>query len=334
MSRACSRQSASRGFTLVELLVVIAIIGVLVALLLPAVQAAREAARRAQCQTNLKQVSTAILNYESTYGTLPHGSGFARSTPMGNWVTAVSPFLEQDAIFQQFNFNLPLDSPPNSTMAQTALIPTLVCPTDELSSTPILSNRRQVTAGPNNNPPISMGLWYTGSMGPTIPDVCDFVYNQYTCLGCAFGTINADGKARTPCSLFHPRSTTNIDSCAGLICRRHDGISMRRVTDGVTNTILAGETLPGHWTYNCAFCPNFPVSSTHIPMNQMESDDGLWGQASEYWRTSGFKSMHPGGINVVMGDGSVHFFEETMDIVVYNMLGSRASNDTPATKPF
>lgn len=107
-------------------------------------------------------------------------------------------------------------------------------------------------------------------------------------------------------------------------------MTVRSVSDGMANTILAGETLPGHWVWNCIFCDNFPVSSTHIPMNTMLSED----TAVNYWLTSGFKSMHPGGACIVMGDASTHFFNEEMDYLSYNMLGSRNNNDVPIDKPF
>ncbi len=96
------------------------------------------------------------------------------------------------------------------------------------------------------------------------------------------------------------------------------------MTDGLSSTFLAGETLPGDWIWNCILCDNFPVSSTHIPLNTLESAT----TAVNYWRISGFKSTHPGGANFVMGDGSVQFIQEAIDYYVYNRLGSRAGGES------
>ncbi len=314
----------SSGFTLVELLVVIAIIGVLVALLLPAVQAAREAARRTQCTNNLKQLGVALHNFEGAKKSLPAGSGYTRAEPKGNWVVAIAPYLEETAVFSRYDFTKYSDQSPNRELAATTIIAPLICPSDPDSNQPILSNRRQ-GAG-SHNPSIAQGLWYTGSMGPTIPDLCEFdqpgssTY-KFTCLGCSFGTLWPDGTPLTPCSQLHKSGST--DTCAGLICRRHVGVKFRTVTDGLSNTLMAGETLPTHWVWNCVFCDNFPVSSTHIPLNTMLRSD----TPTNFAKISGFKSAHPSGANFVMGDGSVRFLNETIDYLTFNMLGSRANND-------
>jgi prepilin-type processing-associated H-X9-DG protein len=95
---------------------------------------------------------------------------------------------------------------------------------------------------------------------------------------------------------------------------------------------MVGETLPRHYVWNCVFCDNFPVSSTHIPLNTMSREDT--NLAGSHARTAGFKSEHPSGANMLMGDGSVHFLSQDIEYVTYNMLGSRASDDLPAEMPF
>ncbi len=327
------------GFTLVELLVVIAIIGILVALLLPAIQAVREAARRAQCTNNLRQVGLANLNYENSHKSLPPGSGWGRTDPKefrGTWVVPILPYLEEEAVASRYDSTKYPSDLVNATLAATLIIQTLICPSDELSSTPILTGRRSG----QTNPPTCQGLWYTGSMGPTIPDYCSPSFGsigptyKLFCIGCGFGTLNYDpakgDTPRGPCSLAQPNPTTNLNTCAGMICRRHIGTKFKSVTDGLSNTFMIGETLPGHWIWNCIFCDNFPVSSTHIPLNTMEQRPDATHPAGDvdYWLTSGFKSMHPGGASFVMADGSVQFIQESIDYVVYNVLGGRADGET------
>jgi prepilin-type processing-associated H-X9-DG protein len=175
-------------------------------------------------------------------------------------------------------------------------------------------------------------------MGPTIPDYCEFDTDiktlPYTCLGCAMGTLDPATKlpfsGAPQCSRFHSGGKQNGDSCAGVFCRRNLPTALRTISDGLSNTFMAGETLPTHCVWNCVFCDNFTVSSTHIPLNTFERED----TAVNYWRTSGFKSEHPSGANLLTCDGSVHFVSETIDYVTYNVLGSRANDDTPPSNPF
>lgn len=318
-----------RGFTLVELLVVIAIIGVLVALLLPAVQAAREAARRNSCLNNMKQIALAIHNFELSRGSLPNGSSYTApfEGPHTTWAAEILPHLELQTVYDQFDFTRRMSDrrSVNEEVAARTAISVFTCPSDERADEPILLEGRGesslVSGGGSNNPAQAQGLWYTGSIGPTSPDGCPFCpepFPSYCCRGCSFGTRSAEGPNET--------CTASIgDSSVGMFSRLPVAYKFSEITDGLSNTIMIGETLPYHCIWNCVFCPNFPLSSTSVPMNHMESDKGT--RDGSWPRVCGFKSSHPGGAQFAMGDASVHFFTETMDYRLFNELGTRAGGE-------
>ena len=310
------------GFTLVELLVVIAIIGILIALLLPAVQAAREAARRNQCINNEKQIGLAMHQYHDTQGRLPYAVETCCTEPGGTWVNRILPYLEQQALADQFDLTVTMFVAPNPRIVQ-IVVPVLICPSDPTASRPILPNRFAHNVSPQ------LGLWYPVSMGPTMPDSCPFCPDpnpspdNWCCQGWNYGT--------------NPNPGLGIPSgsSVGMFGRYHKPeVSFARVTDGLSNTIMNGETLPGHCAFSGAYATNFPVFPTTIPLNTMEDDGALGGEfvSSRWFRTCGFKSQHPGGANFLMGDGSVHFFPEAIDFRLYNNLGTRAGEE-PVTVP-
>jgi prepilin-type N-terminal cleavage/methylation domain-containing protein/prepilin-type processing-associated H-X9-DG protein len=348
--------ASRRAFTLVELLVVIAIIGVLVALLLPAIQAARESARRAQCTNNEKQLGVAFHNYEGAYKSLPAGSLYSMlgvnwqdqledgEKVEWNWVTAVLPFMEQANVKDQFNMvytvtnniGFPNVGPANNPSSNAykiarTVIPGLICPSSDFASTPIFEDR--VTLG--LNPQVAQGLWYTASMGPTIPDQCVWADDIFelpladaarVCMGCNFGTEEilcarcyaAGGRCRQDGLFVGMFGRTTLTK-----------VKFRQVSDGLSNTWMAGETLPEQWRRSCIFCNNFPLGSTHIPINTFEIDEPFpVVQPVDIGRTCGYKSRHPGGVNMLLGDGSVRFVQETIDYFVWNEYGTTAAGES------
>jgi hypothetical protein len=110
----------------------------------------------------------------------------------------------------------------------------------------------------------------------------------------------------------------------GMFCRCPKGVAFGDVPDGLSNTWMIGETLPGHCGWNGAFMPNFTVAPTTIPLNTQISDNGAH---SLWWSSSGFKSLHGGGAFLAMGDASVHFINENIDFKLYNNLGTRAGGE-------
>jgi len=318
------------GFTLVELLVVITIIGILISLLLPAVQAAREAARRVQCQNNMKQVALALHSYHEAHDILPYASSWPDMRG-GTWAAFILPHCEQQNVYDLFHFNLHIYDAAN-TAAVTTVVSTYICPADSLSSTPILPNRRS----PNvYNPASCLGLWYVGSMGPT--DQSGAVGQYITCVGCSNQTPSPNNYC---CQGFHFGTTDmntgqHANTSVGMFGRYPRGFTFAQVRDGLSNTIMIGETLPGDSVYNGAYCPNFPLGQTSTVLNMADSSDegdpAIHPTSSGTWTNiaicSGFKSRHPGGANFAFGDGSIHFLPTTIDYRLYNNLGTRSGGE-------
>lgn len=311
-----------RGLTLVELLAVIAIIGLLVALLLPAVQSARESARRIHCGNNLRQVTLAYHGVHTSENALPALCGYTINQLVPPASLAILPHLEQLPLFSRFDQEKTVRDSANLAVVTTP-VASFVCPSDPQSTAPILANRWQSGAS-QWNPPSCHGLWYAPSLGP--------LHDRYPggpgCVYCPTG-------ANSPCCQGD-WSGSGGSPFPGMFVRRPSRVSFAAVRDGLSNTILLGETLPAHSVVNGAYLQNCPGSPTHIPLNTMMSDAGfdsyleaagLPPGVANWQHTMGFKSLHPGGAHVAMADGSVQFLAEAIDYALFNALGTKAGRE-------
>lgn len=325
------------AFTLVELLVVIAIIGVLVALLLPAVQAAREAARRMQCVNNLKQLSLAALNHESALGDLPPArmgcdgqiqpcldrgmnptSNIPGITPNQMLMQGASvfvqllPYLEEQAVYDVLDIqNKPMHPFRGTVLSDPEYLQALATPMPQFSCP---SDTKEEFAEWNHGlssdilSPTSSYAGVAGDVGP--PNGGDLLWPN-----------RSDSRGER----FHlKRNNTGVFFYA----RR---IELREITDGTSKTMFFGETTLGHrplanntWT-NGNRC-NSSMRSTYHPINTLVEAAGLVitaGPGGINKTHCGFNSFHPGGANFAMGDGSVSFIQEDIDQRTYQAMSTR-----------
>ena len=318
-----AENNAANGFTLVELLVVIAIIGVLVALLLPAVQAAREAARRTQCLNNIKQLGLALQNYHSKHKTFPHGAKFVDGRPPDaefnhyeNWVITTLPFMEQQALYDSFDLTVPVSSDINRIPRGTAL-ELMRCPSDVGHETPFASH--DAREGDN---------WARGN------------YGANASLG--FYSINWGGRKAAG-----PNAPWWLSPWTGGVMGANVSRSIKEIEDGTSQTILLGELRvgliekdrrgtwalggpgsSGLWGHGSddASAPNdcHPYSDnikggTFIvePYGSMQAMAAATCMSvcenCPSTTQAATRSSHPGGVFVCLCDGSARFILDTID---------------------
>jgi prepilin-type N-terminal cleavage/methylation domain-containing protein/prepilin-type processing-associated H-X9-DG protein len=330
-------ENRRNAFTLIELLVTISIIGILVALLLPAVQSARESARRAQCQNHAKQIGLGIANYVDTYRYFPQGrlktmdvrymdypDIWCSGATDRSYLVAILPFAEQKALFDSMNHGLSVFGPEHSTARATA-VSIFACPSDPKAGIPRTAwlKRRMPNFSLLDDPPsIAVFSSYAGCMSSH--------------------AVPAQPHPNFECKLF-PDDIAKSNGCIGDL----PNVTLASVTDGLSNTMVVaeksvtissgirGDVYPDMSEYYCPWVLGQyfdTLYTTNYAPNEFKKAKSTDSRA---WIASA-SSLHSGGVNVLMGDGSVRFVKETIQSIgddgrnwgVWQKLATRNCGET------
>ncbi len=340
-------RSRRRGFTLIELLVVIAIIGILIALLLPAVQKIREAAARMSCQNNLKQLGLALHNYESGSGKLP-AAFLGNSNPavyqgypdyFFSWSTLaqLNPYLEQTAIYNHMDLTQPIYDPTNNYNITTAnqfamgqVIKLFLCPSD--AGQPVLNagDYGVATMGPTNyavcvgtgttnggapyGSPLNSDGMFTGLQPHKFLDVSDGLSNT----ACMSESLLGQG-AENSTSATPPGDARYVFAYVGF------GTPVTPATCAAATTWNGSQRRGFTWASGEMRCASY---NHYYPPNSTSYDcvnNDLTTFTAFAWRTA--RSNHTGGVNMLLGDGSVHFITNGVDLNTWRGLATRSGNE-------
>jgi prepilin-type N-terminal cleavage/methylation domain-containing protein len=332
-----------RAFTLVELLVVIAIIGTLVALLLPAVQAAREAARRSQCVNSIRNLGLAALNYESARRTMPISMGYVdpgeappgTAQPCAGWLLAILPYMEEQSLYDQFQQGGGFDGSYRASICRAPQpgfglgsikngisVPELMkrqltlhqCPSDD--SVRQLSNKQFQWVG------CDVALTsYKGVLGDTwLGEADGSTFNND-------GSPYPSGRYTEPGPPFLPsqRDCHRDTRCEGIFFRHtfQRPVRLAKIQDGTSKTLMIGEDVPRYNRHSTAFYSNGDWCSCNIPLNygfQVPNPDEF---SLVWWDAQGFRSRHSGGANFASVDCAVRFVSDSIDNVIYRVSCTR-----------
>jgi prepilin-type N-terminal cleavage/methylation domain-containing protein/prepilin-type processing-associated H-X9-DG protein len=297
-----------RGFTLIELLVVIAIIGILIALLLPAVMAAREAGRRLQCNNKLKQIGLAVANYEASKRSLPinwgAGGSSDQTTRGHSWLTYLLPHLDEGPLYDQIKFGQPIATAFNQEAAIKP-VNAFICPSDSYDS--MLTGQTITSSG------VAAGTNYKAVAG------CNWAG-----IGSKFRYRKQDAQDER---LRHGRNADSYDGLDhgdGVICRGYAQANgapirtyIRDIRDGTSTTFTAGEAVPAWCQWSAWYWWDGATATCAVPLNYVP--DGVSPEENSVNKMAcySFMSNHSTGGNFLHCDGHVDFVSEDIDLFIY-----------------
>ncbi len=303
-----------KGFTLIELLVVIAIIAVLIALLLPAVQQAREAARRTQCKNNMKQIGLALHNYESTFSCWPPGSlGLKQNAMMiPNWRLQIFPYLDQAPLYNAMNYTVAFGgsgATVNTTALSRRVIPAYVCPSSTLDPCPDLGSNAQLTMVP----------MYVGIAGG-YPDVAGRVVGSASNYG---GFYTNNGMLLVN-EMTRMRDAVDGTSNTMMVAEQSGRIGTQDIRSGYYGGFTGSNfDNPSPITAsNPAGTDSWSVGVTCVQY-KINSPTTAGGSDNPWDANTVINSFHTGGIHGLLADGSVRFISNNVDFNTLVNLCSR-----------
>ncbi len=346
------RSSNRRGFTLIELLVVIAIIAVLIALLLPAVQAAREAARRTQCVNNMKQLGLGLHNYNSGVGTFPMGVSMTTAgspgsaNVWGQWSAQalMLPYLEQQSMYNACNFSLPVDGPANgfasnSTVVQ-SVIGSFLCPSDGNAgrssgniNTYFLSTGTTALEPQGNNngnppPPTGSTGLFAWQIAYSLASVTDGLSNTVAGSEGLVGPGGPGSVRNKNTSVVNTGVQSYPDVYQSLMAgEQPPGVALSKILNTCLTSGSIGNTRGEFWANGDV---NYTMFNTVVPPNSTQFGFGgckAGGGGVDLADYANANSNHPGGCNVLLGDGSVKFVKSTVSWQVWWALGTKGGGE-------
>lgn len=342
-----------RGFTLVELLVVIAIIGILVALLLPAIQAAREAARRSMCTNNLKNLGLAVLNHHDVQKHFPISEGWTnpeqdeqnvvdatgsngRMLSGKGWILSTLPQLEEQTLYDQFRSGGAFEGQIKANLCILATNPFpnkgLNSKDNGISVPELMKTQLSILQCPSDESVLQLSdIQYQWTRCPVATTSYKGVMDD-SFIGQSDGSVYGHDDSIYPSGIYQ-RDPARRACFAGTRCRGIffknswlRPVKISEVIDGTSKTLMIGEDIPRLNRHSVAFYANGDTCSCNTPLNNglnLTGEDEITSFTDAWWDSQGFRSRHPGGVHFCLADGSVRFISDSVESALFRISCTR-----------